>query len=183
MMVRISLLEPQWINGELPDPQDHCAHGCIDMRIDDVTLVSKDDGEWTVSAAALFLLRTIASNHNLDESVTEDNFLIPHCGHGVWPNDEGKYRVIIIGCNEGIDMEITHVGDSIQIRKGGTQRTVLQRQWAAAILDFVEQIEEFYRTSGPKDPIENDHDRQGWSLFWEEWASLKLQAKSCAKDA
>jgi hypothetical protein len=80
-------------------------------------------------------------------------------------------------------MEITHVGDSIQIRKGGTQRTVLQRQWAAAILDFVEQIEEFYRTSGPKDPIENDHDRQGWSLFWEEWASLKLQAKSCAKDA
>ena len=182
-MVRISLLEPQWINGELPDPHDYCAHGCIDMQIDDVTLVSKNDGEWTVSAAALYLLRTIASNHSLGESVAEYNYLIPHCGHAVWPNDEGKYRVTIMGCNAGIDMEIKHVGDSVQITKGNKKTNVPLKQWAAAILGFVEQVEEFYRISGIKAPINDDHDRQGWSYFWDEWTSLKLQAESVSNDA
>jgi hypothetical protein len=180
-MIHISLLEPQWIQGDRDDPQDQCAHGYIDIRIDDITFVSKDDGGWNVSAAALFMLRTVSSNHTPEESVTDGNFLIPCCGHA--PQGRGKYRVIIVGCNTGIDPTIKHIGNSVRIELGGKQVTVPQKQWATAILGFVEQVEEFYRISSPKDPIEDEHDKRGWSYFWEEWASHKLKAEAVANDA
>jgi hypothetical protein len=53
----------RWINGAADDPADFCAHGDVEFRIGDDTLVEPSGRELTVSAAALYLLRTLSVPH------------------------------------------------------------------------------------------------------------------------
>ena len=52
-----------WIDGTADDPSDLCAHSGVDFRIDDHVLIRPSNGEWAVSAIALFLLRTLSRPH------------------------------------------------------------------------------------------------------------------------
>ncbi|EKV03909.1 hypothetical protein Lepto7375DRAFT_6229 [Leptolyngbya sp. PCC 7375] len=58
-MISLQLLHPHWIKNNGDDPSDHCAHGSIELVIDETQFISESDGEWTVSAAALFLRKTV----------------------------------------------------------------------------------------------------------------------------
>ena len=51
-----------WIDA-INDAADLCAHSGVDFRIGDSILVKPSDGDWTVSAAALYLLRTLSQPH------------------------------------------------------------------------------------------------------------------------
>ena len=158
----------QWIKGVEDDPQDQCAHGRVEFRVNNTVFVKPEDGSWTVSAAGLYLLRTLSLDHNEQDSVTEGNLLFPCCGHAVWPT-EGKFNVVCIGCNQGINVDITHDGKSVSFASpNGTESTSIE-EWQIAVLEFVRQVRDFYDRSSPKVDYHDDLDRQGWTAFWQEW--------------
>ena len=74
------------------DPNDLCAHGTVEFSVDGVLLVTPEDGEWTVSATGLYLLRTLTDDHTPEASVCEGNLLFPCCAFSVWPL-AGRYAV------------------------------------------------------------------------------------------
>jgi hypothetical protein len=176
-MIVLELVEPRWITNR-DDPQDQCAHGYMEFAIDGVQFISKDDGDWTVTAAALYLLRTIASDHGGGNSVVGTyNYLIPCCGHVVWPEEGGKYSFIILGCDSGIDPSVIHHDDSVEISLADKSVTVSATDWTTAVLGYVDQVQQFYDQSTPKEPPEDEFDRQGWDFFWEEWRMLRCAAE------
>jgi hypothetical protein len=80
------------------DPTDQCAHGDVVFTIDSVPFVTGDDVEdVTVSAAALFLLRTLTHNHTAADLVAEESQLFPHCGHSAVAIT-GRFPVVVFGC-------------------------------------------------------------------------------------
>ena len=178
-MIVLNLISPTWIDGAEDNPNDYCAHGHIRFSVDGVDYVTEDMGEWTVSAAALFLLRTVFFNHDEDHSVADSNFLIPCCGHWFTPNQPGQFPNVIPGCNLGVDPEIHHKRDKVIIAFEDKESMVSWRDWALAVLGFADQVETFYKSSSPKAPIEDDpDDREGYELFWEEWRNLVNRAQN-----
>ena len=155
----------------MDDPNDFCAHGRVKFQINNKDFIKPSDGLWTVSTAALFLLRALEESHATEKNVTvtEGNYLFPCCGFSVWPN-EGKYKVICIGCNQGIDLSVIINKDSntVVISKDNSE-TIGYSAWQTAVCKFVDQVAEFYQKSIKKIEPTDELDRQGWKLFWEEW--------------
>jgi hypothetical protein len=165
-VIVLDLIDPQWILGDADDPNDQCAHGFIEFAVDDVQFVTKGDGTWTVSAAALFLLRTITSDHSNENSVAEENDLIPCCGQWICQLEAGRHPYTVMSCGApGIDPSIIHRGSLVEISLDEKSASVSVKDWAAAILGFVGQVQEFYDRSSPKKAIEDDLDREGWKYF------------------
>lgn len=175
-MIRLQLNSPHWVKDEGDDPADQCAHGRVDFVIDGQAFVSESDGDWTVSAAALFLLRTVAADHAPGAGVTSGNQLFPCCGFSIYPTSDGGYPCAIIGCPNGVDPSVRHAGDTVTVALGERKATLSRKAWASAVHDFASRIEAFYGASQAKQPIEDDEERRGWELFWMEWASLKEAA-------
>jgi hypothetical protein len=174
-MIKLELINPHWINNSEDDANDQCAHGQILFQVNNSTIIAPEDGDFTVSAAALFLLRTLEQNHTPDNPVCEENLLFPHCGHSVWPHN-GKYDVICIGCDIGVDLRIDHDKNAkaISIIGKSTELVKLQ-EWKVSICKFVNQVQSFYQSSTTKIESEDEHERLGWRLFWKEWNSrLKI---------
>jgi len=178
-LIILELITPTWIDGAEDDPKDFCAHGQIQFSIDGVNYVTEDMGKWTVSAAALFLLRSVFFNHDEEHSVAECNFLIPCCGHWFTPNQPGPFPNVIPGCNLGVDPTVHHKRDKVVIAFEEKESVVSWREWAQAVLGFAGQVEAFYKRSSPKAPIEDDpDDREGYELFWQEWRNLASRARN-----
>jgi len=114
-MITLEAIDMQWIQGRDDDPNDQCAHGRVRFEIDYITFVRPRDGLWTVSAAALYLLRTLEHENIPEHSVCETNFIFPCCAHACWLMADGEFKLICMGCNDGIDIEVRHVGTSIEI--------------------------------------------------------------------
>ena len=179
-MITLDLIDPHWIKGVKDDPDDQCAHGYISFLIDDFVILNSEE-EWTVSAAALFLLRSVTCNHSEKTSVAESNYLIPCCGFNPFKY-EGEFGLLLMGCNNGIDPEIVHENGSVSISFKGTTRSIRQSDWAKAVVSFSNQVAKFYESSSPKTPLEDKHDKEGWQLFWSEFNERKLEASSIAKN-
>jgi hypothetical protein len=172
-MVNLELLRPHWINDKGDDPSDQCAHGFIDLSINGIEFSSESDGEWTVSAAALFLLRTVTSDHSPQDSVAEGNFLLPCCGFTICPSEESRYPYCILGCNNGIDPSIRHSRGTVQVSLDNKSAVVPLHEWAKAVLRFSDQVQEFYDSAEPKEQLEDDFDRSGWEFFWQDWRAQR----------
>lgn len=147
-------------------PYDLCAHSPVDFRIGDVVLVRPEDGDWTVSAAALYLLRTLERDHKLE--TPQIQHLFPCCGHPMY-RMPGEPEVLILGCDIGADFEVLHTGDGIQI-KDATARclAVTSDKWQRAVFGFADAVQEFYDSSAPKQPC-SPEDELAYPLFWQEW--------------
>ena len=167
-MISLVAHELCWINGASDDPDDQCAHGRVTMSIDGVTLVRPDDGEWTVSTAALYLLRTLTGDYTPAERVAESNFLFPCCGFSTWQCGD-RYEVICMGCCEGIDVWIRTKGSIVEVSVADSHLSVSRIEWRAAVLGFAKNIEQFYAQSSPKIELDDRADRDGWAAFWAEW--------------
>ena len=176
-MITLSLHQPHWIKDEGDDPNDQCAHGYVEFSVNGETLVDVDDGEWTVSAAALFLLRTATQNHSPNDSVAEGNFLIPCCGFNIWPSEKSKFPFFIPGCNIGIDPKIEHIDREVHITLDDRSVSVPELEWIRAVVSFAEQVEAFYSSSEKKVELEDDFDREGWNFFWSDFAQQKKRAE------
>ena len=68
-----------WINGTKDDPKDMCLHGIMSVVVGGRKLAQHE--EFTVSASALYFLKTLTEDHILNE----DNQMLPCCGHYIVP--------------------------------------------------------------------------------------------------
>ena len=160
-----------WLGGPGDDRHDQCAHGGIELSIDETRFVPAAGApdEFTVSAAGLFLLRTIEHDHSARHPVAEASQLFPHCGFSVFAQP-GHFRVLVPGCDTGVDPEVEHRNGLVAIRApGGGDATVTEREWADAVLGFAAAVEAFYEASPARIQFEESREREGWTAFWDEW--------------
>lgn len=167
-MIELTIQNLCWINGETDDPEDHCAHGRVIFRVGETTFVEPEDGDWTVNATGLYLLRTLSFDHTIENSVAEGNFLFPCCAFNVWPIKE-KFKVLCMGCPQGIDVEVRHIVGKVHLEAENKVEQVTEAEWREAVMAFVRQIENFYASCTPKVAIDDEFDRMGWQAFWQEW--------------
>ena len=154
---------------------DCCVHGNIIFKIGD-TLLS-DETEWCASASAYRFLHTLFENHFMG---TED-FLIPCFGHTMIPTED-KNAVNIVGCTNGIDFNIIHQQENIIIETtDNTKYQVPFSEYKNAVLSFVKQVMEFYKSNPPRE-FEDNFDKDGFSAFITEWYTLYNKAVALQND-
>lgn len=151
----------RWISGSQDDPEDRCLHG-------DVTAVIGEEKfyyEGTVSACALYLLKTLTENHIIDT----DYKMIPCCGHLIISNEDLS-NVTIMGCDNGIDWSVLHEDDQVRlITESGRETHVSLPEYKAEVYKFADKVEAFYNKCKPKDLSRDEYDRDGYIAFWNEW--------------
>ena len=111
-----------WICGPEDDPDDLCLHGHVTVQIGDAVL--EDDG--TVSATALYLLKTLTEDKVMDRN---DIQMIPCCGHFLIASGDLQ-NVEISGCDNGTDWSTFHEGDRVRlVLPSGREETVELSSW------------------------------------------------------
>ena len=167
----LRLLRLQWLAGTPPET-DLCAHGQVAVRLGNGVLSDETD-TWTVSAAALFLLRTLTTDHTAARPVWDQ--LLPCCGFTMWP-DATSGDVLVLGCPRGVDWWVEHHGPHVQLTApGGEPVLVPFGEYLAQVLAFADQVEAFYQISAPKHVPDDALDAQGYALFWAEWHRRRNQ--------
>jgi hypothetical protein len=169
-MFVIKILDLHWINN-IDDGNDLCAHGHLFLKIGDQVLSDWNSGDWTLSSAALSLLRTIDRNYVKSEN---SNQLIPHCGHFFIPDEKGE-EVVILGCNTGIDWKVIHASNNKikHILENGYEITMDRDVYERIVFDFTDQIDTFFKTSKPRNLPKDKFDKKGYLSFWKEWRSYR----------
>jgi hypothetical protein len=170
-MLTLRATSINWLNGSPLSAGDLCAHGKVELFADGTPLITPGQDDLTLSAAALYLLRTLKDDHTPDNPVAEANLLFPCCGHAVFKNN-GRYGVVCIGCPNGVDVYVRHEGDQVSLQRAGSdeRHTVSVQEWRRAVIAFVAQVEQFYETNERSEPS-TPEDEEGWRLFWQEWQS------------
>ena len=151
-----------WIDGKEDDPEDLCLHGHATAIIGDKKL----EYEATVSATALYLLKTLTEDH----IIYQDNQMLPCCGFFMIPN-KGLDNVTICGCPNGIDWSVLHNDDgtvSLEL-EDGTKETVSMAEYKETVHCFADMIEKFYLTCSPKAIPKDKFEKDGYTAFWNEW--------------
>ncbi|GAB5403019.1 MAG: hypothetical protein Aurels2KO_12500 [Aureliella sp.] len=163
-------LEPtrlHWIRDDgMDDAHDLCAHSPVHFSIQGNCLMSPDGDDVTVSAAVIYLLRTLELDHTSNDPVGDH--LFPCCGHAMY--DTGDEDVVICGCSNGTDFSVKHVGaGEILVRSVNDQSylTTLD-EWRAAVNRFSDCVLNFYDRSIPKTPAD-DTDAAGFAKLMSEW--------------
>ena len=157
----IDATELYWIDGSADNVEDLCLHGHV------IACIGKESLEYdcTVSATALFLLKTLTENH----IIYEDNQMLPCCGHFYIPDAELQ-NVSISGCGNGIDWTVMHSGNDVTlILENGTEVTVTLEEYQQEVYQFVDKIENYYKSCSPKKLPENKFRNDGYIAFWNEW--------------
>ncbi|MGI5883509.1 MAG: hypothetical protein ACOX83_00925 [Candidatus Spyradocola sp.] len=150
-----------WINGEADDPEDGCLHGHAAARIAGETV----EYDCTVSAAALYLLKSLTEDHVLGEG---EQFF-PCCGFFLVADAAGE-NVSIIGCDNGADWTVRHEGERVRlILPDGKEQIVPLEAYRAEVFAFADAVEAQYRACAPKILPEDEFDRRGYETFWKEW--------------
>lgn len=157
----INATDFEWIDRTKDDPEDLCLHGRAVVHIGSKTLEC-----WaTVSATALYLLKTLTEDHILGA----DNQMLPCCGFSMFP-DETLDNVTIIGCPRGIDWSVLHNGDTVILElEDGTREYVSIEDYRKEVFRFADKIEAFYGFCTPKKIPDEQFDRNGYIAFWNEW--------------
>ena len=157
----ISATDLRWIDDSKDNPEDYCLHGHAIAIIGDRKL----EYDCTVSASALYLLKSITEDH----IIYEDNQMLPCCGHSLIPNEELD-NVSICGCPNGIDWSITHEKNKVILElEDGTKEEVPLEEYKEEVYRFVDEIEKFYASCTPKVLTKDQFDRDGYVAFWNEW--------------
>jgi hypothetical protein len=156
-----------WIQNAADDPNDLCAHGDVEFRIADEVLLDTSGRDLTVSAAALYLLRTLSAPHNKTAPVGDH--LFPCCGFAMWDTPD-REDVVICGCPNGEDFEVLHdvtgAGVIVRTTEGG-EWVVSWPEWREAVFAFADRVSRFYDACSPKQP--SDGDAAGFRKFQAEW--------------
>lgn len=167
MIITLVPTRLHWIKDDgADDPCDLCAHSPVRFQIDGDTLVAPEDGDVTVNAAAIYLLRTLERDHTNDERVGDQ--LFPCCGHAMY--DTGDEDVAICGCPNGSDVFVTHDHDgTVRLTSTtGKSYVVSVNDWRQAIYVFSSAVREFYDHSLPKTPAD-DIETAGFAKMMDEW--------------
>jgi hypothetical protein len=170
----IKIFDLHWIKN-VDDPTDLCAHGHVFVKIDDEVIADKDSLDVTVSSTALYLMRTLKDNYKKDDFASQ---LLPCCGHFFIAGEEDDF-VNIYGCPSGIDWTIVHIeNNKVKHTADSGQATTIDKDaYKKIVLDFADQVENFYKVSLPKTIPTDDFDKKGYLAFWKEWWKLRDEWK------
>jgi hypothetical protein len=160
----IIILRPtnlHWLEG-MEDRYDCCAHSGVEFCIDGKQIVAEQAGDWTVSAAALYLLRTLSQPRKRNGQPGQQ--LFPCCGNGLFAGEDGD--VVIVGCNGGIDFDVTTDGNDVIITSDAREYLVGAKEWRRSVCRFSDLVQEFYARSAAKEPGD---DAPGFQCFMAEW--------------
>jgi len=172
----IELLDIHWLK-DTPEKIDLCAHGQVKVIIGKETIVEQqeDDIDWTLNAMALHLLRTLESNH-LPENLVGEH-LIPCCGHHI-DHIDGEQTVSIQGCFTGHNWWVRHSSNTIELQTLSNNIVELPfNNYKDEVLKFVDSVKEFYNKSKKKQLPDDDYDRTGYLMFWNEWNNRRAKWK------
>lgn len=165
----------RWINDAADDPADFCAHGEVEFRIGGDTLVTPATTKGcTLSAAGLYLLRTLSKPHTRESPVGEH--LFPCCGFTLYDLC-GEQDVVVQGCPSGVDVEVLHrtAGDGVTLRAADSREwEVSSADWRAAVFGFADLVSDFYGACSPKQVTAEDAD--GYAKFIAEWERRRGRA-------
>ena len=157
---KIDVTDLKWIGEITDDPRDLCLHGKVTAQIGKEVI----ENHGTVSATALYLLRSLTEDHNTGE----DNQMIPCCGHFMIANEDMTH-VDIVGYPFGTDWKVEQIPEGVKITtESGTQTHIAMDDYRREVYRFVDQIEDHYNRSKPKQPYD-DFERKGYWAFWNEW--------------
>ena len=177
-MIILKPIELEWVDGAEDDPSDQCAHAKVDFQINGTKFVVPEDS-WTVSASALYLLRTIEYNHDSQINVCESNFMFPCCGFNPYIV-EGKFDLMIMGCNSGINIYVEHRDNLVTIKSIDENiEEVTLEEWREAVSNFAMEIKTFYSSNQTKHELIDVLDKEGWAKFWDEFNTRLDDAKNC----
>src|SRR6476619_288009 len=127
-MISLFALDPHWLESRSDPRDDQCAHGHVLFEVNGITFVCREDGALTLSAAALFLLRTLDHDHTVLASVAEGNQLFPCCGFNVWLCGQ-RFPVFVLGCPAGADVEVRHIGEVVEFTRADKRASVSRSDW------------------------------------------------------
>ncbi len=155
-----------WLDVTAPDPADLCIHSPVEVVVGTARLVEAYAGDWTVSASALYLLRTLERPHTKSDPVGDH--LFPCCGFTMY-DIAGEDDVAIVGCPNGVDIEVTrHAGQIILTTADGKNHSVPFADWKRAVCRFSYVLREFYKRSPPRMPADPENEK-GFRKFMAEW--------------
>lgn len=151
-----------WIDDTKSNQDDLCLHGDVVVVIGDECY----EKSCTVSATALFLLKTLSEDHIISES----NQMLPCCGHFYIPNETND-NVYITGCPNGIDWTVLQGNEETKIiTEKGTKISIDTFDYKKVVYDFTDKIQQFYSQCPPRSVPEEGFERNGYVAFWNEWA-------------
>lgn len=160
-MFKIHINKLYWINNSCDDPNDLCAHGNVSVTIGSESF----EYDCTVSATALYLLKSLTENHIIDKSIQ----MLPCCGHSIFLNDDNK-TVKIIGCPNGIDWNISHDNNNVILITRNNDKIIIPfNNYKKEVFTFVDEIEDFYNCCSPKNLPVDKYDKNAYLSFWKEW--------------
>ena len=164
-MFQIKIEKLYWVDKSDKNPHDLCLHGDITIKLDNQNYYEEES---TLSAAALYLLKSLTKNHIAGKEI----YLFPHCGHTIIPNEELD-TVQIYGCDTGLDWTILHEKNHIRIVTEDRHEAQLDfKEYQKTVFDFADQIESYYKKNDPK-IFFDEFDQKGYSAFWTEWNRLR----------
>ena len=143
-----------------------CLHGHAFIKIGDEVF----DYDATLSAAGLYLLRTVTDNH----IIREGEAMLPCCGHMMIANDDLS-SVDICGCPNGLDWSVIHENGKIKLVTEAGNTTFIDIDiYKEEIYAFTDKIEDFFKKSSPKIFSETEtFERDAYTAFWNEWRKLR----------
>jgi hypothetical protein len=174
MTVLLSPTRLHWLKEPDGDPADLCVHSPVRVEVGGVSLVKPEDGDWTVSTASLYLLRTLVRSHNADSRVGDH--LFPCCGFTMY--DVGEPDVVICGCPNGADFAVERQGEMVILRQTeGCAHEVRFDDWRRAVCSFSDVVRDFYEQAAPRTPADVE-DAKGFKVFLAEWTRRRDLANS-----
>ena len=165
-MFTIRATELHWLPGN-EETEDLCLHGHAVVTVGDERM----EFHATVSATALYLLKSLSEDHRLGEGLQ----MLPCCGHFLIAN-ETLTQVEIIGCDNGVDFSVTHEGDGVRLTTASGHSVCLPlSEYRREVFAFADMIEHFYHGSKPKKLPTDEFCKNGYLAFWKEWKTLREQ--------
>lgn len=169
MSFSISAGSYHWINGEADEPGDYCLHGLAAAVIGD----ERFEYDCTVSAAALYLLKSLTEDHIAGEGEQ----MLPCCGFFMCPDEAGE-NVDIVGCDNGVDWTVHHEPGRVRlITASGRETLVPLAEYAREVCRFADAVADFYAACSPKREPDDEFDRRGWAAFRREWERRREEAR------
>lgn len=165
----VKFTDLHWID-HTDNPDDLCLHGKAFVQIGEEILSTENDGDWTLSSAAYYFLKSFKNNYQPDQF---GNALIPCCGHFMFIHEDTD-ELIITGCPNGIDWHIQYTENEVTHRSNkGNQATVSIDDWKNIVLRLANEIEDFYQQSTPKKLPDDVFEKEAYLRFWEDWHRMK----------
>ena len=159
-MFKIDAYDFEWICGVEDDPEDACLHGRVRMQTENFTV----EDSATVSATALYLLRTLTEDHIFGEGAQ----MLPCCAHFMVP-DDALQNVWIDHCDNGVDWSVIHNNGRIKIvLASGEESDISFEEYREEVYRFADKIEDYYNKCLPKQ-FDDDFKKNAYIAFWNEW--------------